>query len=78
MPANAQAVSVVAESNLGVPFQLVLVDPSGLTLQTVNASSGLATINRAVTPGGIYAIKVINLGVGSIQVSTTTTPLVTR
>jgi PKD repeat protein len=78
MPANAQAVSVVAESNLGVPFQLVLVDPSGVALQTVNASSGLATINRAVTPGGIYAIKVINLGVGPLQISTTTTPLVAR
>jgi PKD repeat protein len=77
-PPGAQSLSVVVESSLNLPFTLALVDSKGLTLQTVSASNGMATINRAVTPGGAYLIKVVNLNVGPLQITTTTTPLVAR
>jgi hypothetical protein len=78
MPANAQSISIVTESSLNVPFQLLLVNPNGLTLQTVNASNGMATINQPVTQGGGYVIKVVNLNLGPLQFTTTATPLQRR
>jgi hypothetical protein len=77
-PPDAQGLSVTVESSVSLPFQLALVDSKGLTLQTVSASNGIATISRSVTPGGMYFVKVINLNVGPLQVTTTTTPLVAR
>ena len=77
-PAGAQSVSVVVESSLNLPFTLALVDSRGLTLETAKASNGIATISRPVAPGGVYLIKVVNLSVGPLQVTTTTTPLVAR
>ena len=78
VPQNAQSLSIVTESSLNVPFQLVLVSPSGLTLKTVNSSNGMATVNQPVSQGGVYVIKVVNLGLGPLQLTTTTTPLVAR
>jgi PKD repeat protein len=78
MPSGSQEISVTAESSLAVPFKLVLVDPSGLTLQTADSVSGMATISRPVTQGGIYVIKVVNLSLGPLQFTVTTTPTVTR
>jgi hypothetical protein len=78
MQPGAQEVSIVAESNLAIPFQLVLVDPSGLTLQTASSSAGLATINSPVNKGGVYLVRVVNLGLGPLQITTATTPLVNR
>ena len=78
MPSGAKEISVVAESSLNIPFKLVLVNPSGLTLQTVDAANGMAVVDTAVTPGGTYVIKVVNLSVGPLQFTTTTTPLVQR
>jgi hypothetical protein len=78
MPSGSQEISVVVESTLPVPFKLLLINPSGLTVQTVDASNGIAVIDAPVTAGGIYAIKVVNLSVGPLQFTTTTTPLVQR
>ncbi|HLL74241.1 MAG TPA: zinc-dependent metalloprotease family protein, partial [Pyrinomonadaceae bacterium] len=78
VPANAQSLSVVTESSLNLPFKLVLVDPTGLTLQTADSSNGIATISQPVAGGKTYAIKVVNLGLGPLEVTTTTTPHVTR
>jgi hypothetical protein len=79
VPAGAQSVSVATEGPAGVPLQIVLIDPSGLTLATGNASpDGIATIDLPVTGGGTYKIKTLNLGVGPIQVSTLVTPRVAR
>jgi hypothetical protein len=69
---------VSAESNLAVPFKVILVDPSGVTLQTADAVSGIATISQPVTQGGIYVIKVVNLSLGPLQFTVTTTPTVRR
>lgn len=78
MPSNSQEVSVVAESSVNLPFKLLLVDPKGLTLQTADASSGVAVLNVPVSQSGVYVIKVVNLSLGPLQFTTTTTPTVKR
>ncbi|MBA2527018.1 MAG: hypothetical protein H0V18_14740 [Pyrinomonadaceae bacterium] len=76
--AGSQEITVTAESSLNVPFKAVLVDPTGLTVQTADAVSGIATLTAPVNQQGVYVIKVVNLSLGSLQFTTTTTPLVTR
>ena len=78
MQPGSQEVSVVAESSLNVPFRLLLVNPSGLTLQTVDASNGTAVLNSTVSQNGIYVIKVVNVSLGPLQFTVTATPLVKR
>lgn len=75
---GSQEMTVTAESTLNVPFKLAVVDPSGLTLQTANAVSGIATLSVPVNQQGMYVIQVVNLGLGPIQFTTTTTPVVKR
>jgi hypothetical protein len=75
---GSQEISVSAESNLNVPFKVVLVDPSGVMLQTADSVSGIATISQPVTQVGIYVIKVVNLSLGPLQFTVTTTPTVRR
>jgi hypothetical protein len=75
---GSEEITVTAESSLSVPFKVVLVDPSGLTLQTADAVSGIATVTAPVNQQGVYVIKVVNLSLGPLQFTTTTTPLVKR
>jgi hypothetical protein len=75
---GSQEMSVTVESSLNVPFKIALVSPSGLTLQTVDSVTGLATITQPVTQGGTYVIKVVNVSLGPLQFTTTVTPLVAR
>jgi hypothetical protein len=70
--------TVTVESTLNVPFKIAIVNPSGVTLQTVDAVGGIATINQSVTQNGSYVIKVVNVSLGPIQFTTTVTPRVTR
>jgi hypothetical protein len=77
-PAGSQSFTVTAESSLNLPFQLALVSPTGLTLATVSSSNGIATINQPVTQSGAYVVKVINLNLGPLQLTTTITPTVNR
>jgi hypothetical protein len=49
-----------------------------LTVQTIDASNGIAVIDAPVTQGGTYVIQVVNLSVGPLQFTTTATPLVQR
>jgi hypothetical protein len=70
-------IAVMAETNTGAPIRLLLIDPSG-SIQSVEATNGTAVIEKPVTQAGIYQVKVINLGVGPVQVFTATTPLVNR
>jgi hypothetical protein len=77
-PSGSQEMTVTAESTLNVPFKVALVDPSGLTLQTGDAVAGIATVTVQVNQQGVYVIKVVNLSLGSIQFTTTTTPTVKR
>ena len=75
---GATAISVVAESSNALPIKLVLLNPSGSVLQTVNSSNGIAVINSPVSASGNYAVQVINLSLGSVQVWTAATPTVIR
>ena len=75
---GSQEMTVTVESTLNVPFKIAVVNPSGLTLQTVDAVNGIAAINAPVTQSGTYVIKVINVSLGPLQFTTTTTPLVNR
>ncbi len=78
MPSNSQEVSILAVSSVNMPFKLLLVDPKGLTLQTADASAGVAVLNVPVSQSGVYVIKVVNLSLGPLQFTTTTTPTVRR
>ena len=78
MPAGAQEISVVAASSLNVPYKLVLVNPSGVALQTVDATNGVAVLNSTVNQSGTYLIKVVNVSLGPLQFTVTATPLVSR
>ena len=76
LPAGTQAISIAAEPNVAVPIQLVLINPSGTVVQTVNSSSGVAILEAPITQSGVYIIKVVNLSLGPVQVWSVATPLV--
>ena len=78
LPAGTRAISVAVESNLNVPMQLVLLDPTGKVVQTVNSSSGVAILEVPITKSGVYIIKTVNLSLGPLQVWTVATPWVAR
>ena len=78
VPSSATEISVVSESTLNVPFKLVLVNPSGLTLQTVDAVNGVAVLNSSVSQSGTYLIKVVNVSLGPLQLTVTATPTIKR
>jgi PKD repeat protein len=74
LSSNATAISAVAETSSLVPIKLAVIDPSGLTVQIVDAVNGVAVISTPVSRGGLYTVKVINVGVGPVQVWTLATP----
>jgi hypothetical protein len=78
LPAGVQALSIVVEPSAAVPIQLVLVDPAGSVLTTADASSGLAVIDTPVSQSGTHLVKVLNVGLGPVDVWTAATPLLTR
>ena len=78
LPSGTKAISIAVESNLKVPMQLVLIDPSGRVVQTVNSSSGLAILEAPLSQGGTYVLKTINLSLGPVQIWSVTTPWVAR
>ena len=78
LPSGTRAISVATESSLKVPIQLILLDPSGRVVQTVNSSSGVAILEAPITQSGVYIIKTVNLSVGPIQVWSVATPWVAR
>jgi len=78
LPAGTQAISVAAESSAIVPIRLLLLDPSGRVLQTVNSSSGIAVLETPITQSGVYIIKTVNLSLGPVEIWSVATPLVSR
>jgi hypothetical protein len=75
---GTQAISISAGNSLNAPFQLLLIDASGLTVETATASNGVAVINKEGLASGNYQLKVVNLALGSVEVWTAVTPLVAR
>ena len=78
LPAGTQAISVAAESSANVPIRLLLIDPSGRVVQTVNSSSGVAILETPITQSGVYIIKTLNLSLGPVEIWSVATPLVSR
>ncbi|HKN53706.1 MAG TPA: hypothetical protein VJX66_14490 [Amycolatopsis sp.] len=78
VPAGGQALSIVTEPGSGVPIQIALIDPAGSVLTTADASTGLAVIDTSVSKSGTYVVKVVNVGLGPVDVWTVATPLVAR
>ena len=76
LPAGTQAISIAAESSVALPIQLVLINPSGTVVQTVQSSSGVAILEAPIAQSGIYIIKTVNLSVGPVQIWSVSTPLV--
>ena len=75
---GTQAISVLVDANLNVPFKVVLISPSGSVLKATDSSSGVAVIDIPVSQTGNYVIKVINVSLGPLQITSMTTPLVKR
>jgi len=72
------ALAFVAQASANVPFQIVLISPSGATLATANASSGIATLEVPASSNGVYVVKLLNLSAGPLTVWTASTPLAAR
>ena len=75
---GATAISVVAASSNNLPIKLALISPSGVVLQVVDSSNGVAVINAPVSQSGTYLVKTVNLSLGPVQVWTLATPTVRR
>ncbi|PWT80616.1 MAG: hypothetical protein C5B44_05145 [Acidobacteria bacterium] len=75
---EVREISVFAEANANIPLRLILIDPTGVSLQTVNGTNGVVVLNASVIQGGLYTVKVVNLSLGSVQVWSVTTPLINR
>ena len=71
-------IAVMAETASSAPIRLVLIDPSGSIVNTVQATNGVAVIEMPVTQTGTYLVKVVNLSVGPVQVFSAVTPYVAR
>ena len=78
VPSNALGFSVAAEANVNVPYTLVVIDPTGKVLGSVNSSSnGIASVSMPVSTSGLYVIQLVNVGLGPVNIWTAATPQVT-
>jgi hypothetical protein len=78
VPSNALGFSVAAEADANVPYKLIVIDPTGKLLGTVNSSStGIATVTMPVSTTGLYVIQLVNVGLGPVNIWTAATPQVT-
>jgi hypothetical protein len=79
VPAGARSLSVLAEATAGIPIQLVVLDPNGLTLATSSpTTTGLAVLDVPLSQSGTYTVQTINLSLGPVAFWTAATPLVSR
>ena len=78
VPAGAQALSVATEADAGSSIRLVLIDPLGGVVETVESVDGLAVIERSVSAAGLYQVQIVNLGFSPVEIWTAATPTVGR
>jgi hypothetical protein len=74
VPLNAKSISVLAESSTSVPFAVAVLDPLGNVIHTARSSNGVASLDVPVDSAGLYALQVVNLGLGPVTVWTAATP----
>src|SRR5260370_12786589 len=78
VPSNALGFSVAAEADANLPYKLILIDPTGKLLGTVNSSStGIATVTMPVSTTGLYVIHAVNVRLGPVTNWTAATPQLT-
>jgi len=77
VPSNALGFSVAAEADVNVPYTLVVIDPTGKVLGTVNSANGIASVTMPVSTTGLYVIQLVNVGLGPVNIWTAATPQVT-
>ena len=78
LPTTTKALAIMAETDNGAPFRLTLIDPLGLTVKTVEISSGIGVITVPSPKIGTYVLKGTNLGGTPVTVRTSVTPWVSR
>lgn len=79
VPTNAEALSVLAESDAATPYTLVLLDPTGNLLAAADSSpNGIASVEAPVSAGGTYLVRLVNLGIGPVSIWNATTPQLQR
>ncbi len=78
VPVGSEALALVASSDDGLPIRLVLIDPAGGVLETVDSSDGVAVVERSVSAAGLYRMQVVNLSLDPAGVWTAATPRVER
>jgi len=77
VPSNALGFSVAAEADVNVPYTLIVIDPTGKVLGTVNSSAnGIASVSTPVSTTGLYVIQLVNVGLGPVNIWTAATPYV--
>jgi PKD domain len=74
VPANAKSISVLAESSTSVPFAVSVLDALGDVIHTARSSNGVASLDVPVSSAGLYAIQVVNLGLGPVSIWSAATP----
>jgi hypothetical protein len=74
VPAGAETLSVVASAPGGAPFRLVVLDPLGGVVGSVESAGGLAAVERDVSAAGLYQVQVLSLGLAPVEVWTAATP----
>ncbi|HZD51573.1 MAG TPA: PKD domain-containing protein, partial [Woeseiaceae bacterium] len=79
VPSNAESLAVVAESGAGTAYKLVVLDPAGNLVGTTDASrDGIASVLVPNVVPGAYAIQLVNLGLGPLEIWSAATPQVKR
>ncbi|HET7569026.1 MAG TPA: PKD domain-containing protein [Gammaproteobacteria bacterium] len=75
VPRIATGISVVAESANNVPFKLLVLDPHGSIVGTVNsAPDGTAAFETSAVVPGVYVVQLVNLGSAPAKIWTAATP----
>jgi hypothetical protein len=77
VPAGATTLSVLTQSTGGSSKTLVL-DPLGNVVGTLNAASGVSTVDLPSPALGSYTIQTVNIGISSVDVWNFATPQVQR
>ncbi|MEO5935905.1 MAG: hypothetical protein ABIP81_01695 [Terriglobales bacterium] len=72
--AGTKNIAVVAQGPSDASLKLLLLDPAGSVLTTVSSTNGTVTLDAPVSAAGTYVVKVVNVGLTSVEVWTAVTP----
>jgi hypothetical protein len=75
---GTKALAIMAESANGAPVRITLIDPTGLTVRSIDVSGGVGAISLPAPLVGNYVLKGTNLSGAPVTIWTSVTPLVSR